>query len=148
MSKAIEEKDFAGILKEKNLRVTFPRMEILRVLKSSSKPVTVFEIHSKVSEQGFDLATVYRTINSFLDKRLVTDIDFKDDYKRYELIIDRHHHHHIVCRKCGKVENIDICLTDKMEQEVEKKGYRDITHSLEFFGVCEICSSDKKQKEN
>lgn len=144
MINVIDEKDFAGILKEKKLRVTLPRVEILRVLKLSSKPVTVFEIHSKVNDQGFDLATVYRTINSFLEKNLVTDIDFKDDYKRYELIIDRHHHHHIVCRKCGKVENVDICLTDKMEQEVEKKGYRDITHSLEFFGVCELCSSGKK----
>ncbi|MBV6399307.1 MAG: Ferric uptake regulation protein [Ignavibacteria bacterium] len=143
MIKSTIDKDIFVILKERRLRITYPRIEILRVLKSTRNPVTVLEIHSKIRNKKIDLATVYRTINAFLEKQLVTDIDFKDEFKRYELTIDRDHHHHIVCKICGKIENIENCFTDKMVKEAEEKGYQEITHSLEFFGICEPCSNKK-----
>lgn len=136
-----EKEEFKIILNSRSQRITSPRISILKILKSNHKPLTIAEIHKKLSSGKIDLATVYRTIKLFSELRLVNEIDFKDEFKRYELIYDRHHHHHIVCRKCKSVENVETCILDELELLLSKKGYKEITHSLEFFGICKNCSS-------
>ena len=132
--------EFKVILNSRSQRITSPRLEILRILKSNHKPLTMSEIHSNVKKKKIDLATVYRTVNLFSELGIVNEIDFKDDFKRYELIYDRHHHHHIVCRKCKRVENVEACVLADLEKFLNKKGYTEISHSLEFFGVCSLCN--------
>ena len=127
------------ILSKKSLRITQPRLEILKVLKECHEPVTISEIQDKLGKTKIDQATIYRTMDSFLDKRIVATYDFKDNFTRYELIVDRGHHHHVVCKKCGKVENIEDCFSDEIEKDLKKKGYSEITHYMEFFGICENC---------
>lgn len=136
-----EEEEFKVILNSRSQRITSPRLEILRILKSNHIPLTISEIHDKLSSKKIDLATVYRTLKLFSELKIVNEIDFKDEFKRYELVYDRHHHHHIVCRKCKSVENVETCILDELEKLLSKKGYKDITHSLEFFGICKNCSN-------
>ncbi len=133
--------EFKLILNSRSQRITAPRLEILGILKSNHNPLTISEIHDKIKNKKTDLATVYRTINLFTGLRIVNEIDFKDEFKRYELIYDRHHHHHIVCKKCKRVENVEACVLEELEKFLNKKGYTEITHSLEFFGVCDNCRS-------
>ncbi len=133
------EEEFRVILNSRSQRITNPRLEILSTLKQNHDPLTISEIHGKLSSKKTDLATVYRTINLFYELGIVNEIDFKDEFKRYELVYDRHHHHHIVCRKCKKVENVETCVLDELEKLLNKKGYTEISHSLEFFGVCGKC---------
>lgn len=134
-----EKEEFRIILNSRSQRVTSPRISILRILKSNHKPLTIAEIHEKLSSGKIDLATVYRTMKLFSELKIVNEIDFKDEFKRYELVYDRHHHHHIVCRICKSVENVETCILDDLEKLLSKKGYIDITHSLEFFGICKNC---------
>jgi Fe2+ or Zn2+ uptake regulation protein len=135
----LEREEFKVILLSHNQRVTAPRLEILSILKSNKKPMTISQIHCEMKDKKTDLATVYRTLNLFADLRIVSEIDFKDDFKRYELIFDRHHHHHIVCRSCGRVDNVEACVLGELEKMLQRKGYTEVTHSLEFFGICEEC---------
>ncbi|MBX7043928.1 MAG: transcriptional repressor [Ignavibacteria bacterium] len=135
----LEKEEFKVILLSHNQRVTAPRLEILSILKSNKKPMTISQIHSEMKDKKTDLATVYRTLNLFTDLRIVSEIDFKDEFKRYELIFDRHHHHHIVCRSCGRVDNVEACVLGELEKMLQRKGYTEVTHSLEFFGICEEC---------
>ncbi len=136
MTKNDELKD---ILSKKSLRITQPRLEILKVLKDCHKPVTISEMQDKLGKKKIDQATIYRTMDSFLEKRIVATYDFKDNFTRYEMIVDRDHHHHVVCKKCGKVENIEDCFSNEIEKDLKKKGYKEITHYMEFFGICEKC---------
>ena len=135
------EEEFRLILNSRSQRITNPRLEILGTLKLNHDPLTISEIHGKLKNKKTDLATVYRTINLFAKLGIVNEIDFKDEFMRYELVYDRHHHHHIVCKKCKKVENVEACVLEELEKLLNKKGYTDISHSLEFFGVCEKCKS-------
>ncbi|MBK9405077.1 MAG: transcriptional repressor [Ignavibacteria bacterium] len=149
--KSISDKDFTLeefklILSSLSQRITEPRLDILGILKENHNPLTISEIHNKLKNKKTDLATVYRTINLFAELRVVNEIDFKDEFKRYELIYDRHHHHHIVCRKCKNVENVETCVLDDLENLLKKKGYSEITHSLEFFGICRSCRQDSDVK--
>ncbi|MBS1518898.1 MAG: transcriptional repressor [Bacteroidetes bacterium] len=133
--------EFRLILNSHSQKITKPRIKILKILKSNNKPLTIAEISEKLTDRKIDLATIYRTMNLFEELRIVNQIDFKDEFKRYELIYDRHHHHHIVCRKCRKVENVEPCLLDNIEHYLKDKGYTEVTHSLEFFGICSECGS-------
>ncbi|MBK8981396.1 MAG: transcriptional repressor [Ignavibacteria bacterium] len=133
--------EFRSILNSYSLKITKPRIEIMKILKSNHKPLTISEISGRLTGKKTDLVTVYRTLNLFEELGIVSQIDFKDEFKRYELIYDRHHHHHIVCRKCKKVENVETCLLDGIEKILIKTGYTEITHSLEFFGICRNCKT-------
>ncbi|MEO6694840.1 MAG: Fur family transcriptional regulator [Ignavibacteria bacterium] len=133
------EEEFKIILNSRSQRITASRLQILSILKVNHKPLTISEIHKKIKNKSSDLATVYRTINLFTKHNIVHEIDFKDEFKRYELVYDRHHHHHIVCKKCKNVENVEACVLEELEKLLNKKGYTDISHSLEFFGVCQNC---------
>lgn len=135
----LDAEEFKVILNSRSQRITAPRLEILGILKSNHKPLTISEIHSLFRNKKTDLATVYRTINLFAELGIVNVIDFKDEFMRYELVYDRHHHHHIVCKKCKRVENVEACVLEELEKLLNKKGYSEISHSLEFFGVCENC---------
>ena len=137
-SGGFEKQEFRLILTNRGQRVTATRLEIMSVLKSSKKPLTISEIHSRLENGKTDLATVYRTLNLFADLKIVSEIDFRDDFRRYELVFDRHHHH-IVCRKCGRVEDVESCVLGELEKMLAEKGYTDVSHSLEFFGVCNDC---------
>jgi Fe2+ or Zn2+ uptake regulation protein len=37
------------------------------------------------------------------------------------------------------VEIIDSCVAEDLTKLVAAKGYTDISHSLEFFGICRTC---------
>lgn len=135
-----DKEEFKIILNSRSQRITSSRIEILKILKSNHKPLTISEIHNKLTKKKIDPATVYRAMNLFSELNIVNEIDFKDEFKRYELIYDRHHHHHIVCRNCKGVENVETCILDELEKLLSKKGYKEISHSLEFFGICKNCS--------
>lgn len=138
--------EFKSVLQENSQRITLPRLGVLKILKSNHNPLTMSEIHDLINKENLkkkiDLATIYRTINLFVDLKIVSEVNFRDEFKRYELVFDRHHHHHIVCKKCKKIENVEQCLTNEIEKMLVKKGYKDISHSLEFFGVCKECSKN------
>ena len=72
------------------------------------------EIEKKVGEQ-FDRVTIYRTLQTFLDKGIIHDIPTADNFIQYALCRDNcsaghHHDHHVhfVCEQCGNT----ICLED------------------------------------
>ncbi len=131
--------DLLAALRTARLRVTEPRIAILALLAEKHGPFTVEEIHQKLTKIC-DLATVYRSFISLEKARLIQRCEFGDGTSRYELAEEKdHHHHHIVCRKCKKIEPLDSCSFAEVNRLADDTGYSDISHFLEFFGVCRIC---------
>jgi len=138
---SLKEEAFISILKEQGLTVTKPRLSILKALMSSSIPLTVDQLHSKLTGKfSCDMATVYRVMNQFVELKIVNSINFEKDYVHYEYNNPLHHHHHVICNQCKKIELIEECMLDQLELFLAKKGYRDLGHKLQFFGTCKNCS--------
>lgn len=136
--------DYRKILVSKSQRITIPRLKVLEVLGANNKPLTISDLHNILNDgvkKKIDLVTVYRIVNLFVKLSIVSEVHFGDEFKRYEMMKHGHHHHHIVCKICNKVECLDICIMKELEKSVKQKGYSHITHSLEFFGVCNSCSA-------
>ena len=129
------------LIKENNLSLTEPRKKILGFLLKNHGPFSVEEIHNGIGNKSCDLATVYRCIVQFENSSLVERRYLGDEILRYEFNDVDHHHHHIVCRICKSVNKMKYCFITEIEQMIRDKGYSDITHSLEFFGVCAKCNA-------
>jgi len=129
----------AILLKEKGLSITAPRKLILSFLLKEHGPFSAEEIFRRLPKHSCDQATVYRCLNQFVETELVNTSHFEKDLVHFEYNDPDHHHHHIVCRICKKIESFHDCLLEKIENGLLKKGYKDINHRLEFFGICEKC---------
>lgn len=127
------------LLKKKGLSVTAPRKLILSLLLKEHGPFSAEEIFHRLPKHSCDQATVYRCLNQFVETELVNTSHLEKDLVHFEFNDPHHHHHHIVCKVCKKIESFHDCLLDKIEQSLTKKGYKDIQHRLEFFGVCQNC---------
>lgn len=134
-------KQATQLLQEKNLSLTLPRKLILTLLMKDHGPYSAEEIYKKLPKNSCDLATVYRALKQFVEVGLVNTSYLENFTMHYEFNDPRHHHHHIVCKICRKIESLHDCLMEKIHTNLEKKGYKDIQHRLEFFGICEDCQN-------
>jgi Fur family ferric uptake transcriptional regulator len=130
-------------LRGEGLRITAGRRNILNVLFHAERPLTLQEIQDLAASEGDgpDYATVFRMI-ALLDRlHLVHKVNLQRSCSYYELNDPTKHYDHIVCTACGKVVVIDIpCPLAATEQRVaEHYGFRNVSHSLEFFGRCSDC---------
>ena len=133
------EKKIFQLLKDKKLSVTIPRRLILGVLLKEHGPFSAEQIFEKLPKNSCDLVTVYRCLNQFVEHNLVTPSYLEKEMVHFEFNDPDHHHHHIICTICKKIDSFHDCLLDKIETALSKKGYKNIQHRLEFFGVCGNC---------
>jgi len=131
------------LLKNGNLSVTRPRVEVINILNQKHGPFSAEELLDKLPPNTCDQATVYRTLKLLTTKGILKQVSSKDKIARYELATG-HHHHHITCNNCQKVEVIDDCLVGTLTKGLQQRGYSQITHDLEFYGLCQSC----QEKQN
>jgi Fur family ferric uptake transcriptional regulator len=135
----MREKKILELLKDYKLSITTPRKLILDLLLRKHGPFSADDILNLLPKNTCDLATIYRSLNQFVEVGLVTTSHFNKDLVHYEYNDQHHHHHHIICRICKKIESIEECILGKFEKVLGKKGYIEIGHKLEFFGICQNC---------
>ena len=142
--------DAATWLRDHGLRATHGRIAIVRELDASRVPLTLADIHAKVRAAGCDFATVFRFISILEEKDLVERVAWIDGTTRHEIrALDgpHHHHHYLICRTCQKVEPIDQCVVEQVENQIAKeRGYAALSHSLQLSGVCPECQAKPKAK--
>ena len=128
-------------LKQAGHKNTRARKALLSLLLHEHGPFSAEDIQQKL-EVDCDLATVYRNLTLLESLKLVEPCEFGDGTTRYEWSGDDHeHHHHIICRDCHKVEQLEYCVVKDLEKLVQKRGYRDVSHRLEFYGQCDHCAA-------
>lgn len=95
--------------------------------------------------QKIGLATVYRHLQAWSESGEVDLIHGPDGETTYRFCGDpetRAHHHHLVCRRCGRAEEIEGRAVERWASEMATRfGYVEIDHTVEIFGVCARCAS-------
>ena len=128
-------------LRKVGLKVTHPRLQILRLLEQTDrKHLTADEIYRLLNDQGDEigLATVYRVLSQFEQACLVRKHMFDDGSGRplqacYELH-DGEHHDHMVCVETGDVvEFLDPEIERRQREIAQKHGYEIVEHSLVIY---------------
>jgi Fur family transcriptional regulator, ferric uptake regulator len=94
-------------------------------------------------DHSIDRSTLYRTLKLFVDLGLVVSADTGDGETYYE-IAKSQRHHHLVCRQCGKEEEIEHTLLQRMfDQMLQEYGFTVDTDHLVLFGLCSECASQE-----
>lgn len=91
------------------------------------------------------LSTVYRHLQSLVDDGVVDVIQTADGEATYRYCGDPvtgHHHHHLVCRRCGRTEEIEDRAVERWAGEIASQHrYADVDHTVELFGLCPVCAA-------
>ena len=122
--------------------VTRPREEIAGVLRRERRFLSAAEIYAKLkrARARVALSTVYRTLERLQAKGDITERLDASGESRYMLCEPVRHHHHAICRRCGKVEDVDCDAVDDFARMLRKlHGFTIDDHAMEFTGRCRQC---------
>lgn len=131
------------LLRSCELKVTGPRVTVLRLMIGNPAPLSVQEIVSAASAHTLDESTIYRIIRDFVSKNLIKQIPTGSGPVLYEWEGQKTHHHHIICEMCGTMEDVIRCGPSEMMDEILKEAKRFSSihrHMMEFYGLCSACS--------
>jgi Fe2+ or Zn2+ uptake regulation protein len=138
------QKDILELLKDNRVKLTNERREIISVLLSSEFPLSPADLFLRIKSKlpKANLTTVYRNVEMLEGLGLLKRLAFNKSNFSYELVTNRPHHHHVICRNCGKVEDLDH-ISEKFVSEISKRtNFKIEDHNLEFFGLCSTCQKE------
>lgn len=110
--------------------------KIVKILSRLKKPIDANELVKRI---GVNKTTVYRQIDKMVSSGKIISVELGDGKKRYELS-SLTHHHHVICKKCGKLEDIMLNEDFLIKEVIKRTNFKIETHNLEFFGFCESCT--------
>jgi Fur family ferric uptake transcriptional regulator len=130
------------ILRRNSLSVTDSRKKILNLFLNVQGALAHGDIEKKAGEK-FDRVTVYRTLQTFVEKGIIHTIPTTDNSVRYALCKDNcsegHHHDnhvHFICIQCGTT----LCMEDVVVPEIKmKKGFSINEIEVVVKGICLDC---------
>ncbi len=128
------------ILKQNKNRVTPERVEIFNFLKTKH----IFSYNDITQNfENISRASVFRTLNLFLEIWAIRKIDIWENAFSYELNDENHHHEHMKCMNCNKIISFhsdNIC--NKIFSEAKKMWFEIKSHNIWVMWTCKKCLSN------
>lgn len=127
-------------LKARNIRPTSMRLLVLRKLLESGSAISLLDLETTFDRA--DKTTLYRTLKSFEEKKLIHSINDGTGALKYALCVegcecepqDQHIHFH--CVKCGET----FCLNQTtIPQTNLPSGFKAVSASMVYKGTCANC---------
>ncbi len=124
------------ILKEYEIKPSYQRVQILEYLMEDMSHPTAERIYSNIHSKLpiLSKATVYNTLNLFVEKNLISTLMIDKLELRYD--IENKKHGHFLCKKCEKIYNFTYNKINKYE-----KLYNFFIEEEEILlkGICKRC---------
>ena len=134
--------DHAAEIRAAGLKVTAPRLAVLRGLDSSPH-ATADQLYDSISATltGTSLQAVYGVLSAFTAAGLVRRIEPAGSAALFERRVGDNHHH-IVCTNCHSVRDVECvtgqapCLTPS-----DTAGFVVAAAEVTFWGLCPDCQA-------
>ncbi|MDC1203810.1 transcriptional repressor [Salibacteraceae bacterium] len=127
-------------LRSLDLKATSIRVDLLSILSESEKAISYSKIQDSLHD--FDRITLYRTINTFLEKGIIHKALIEDNETFYALCGHNctsqghsHRHIHFKCKKCEQVS----CVQTNHSIDIEVPGHSIDRFEIEAVGTCDSC---------
>jgi Fur family ferric uptake transcriptional regulator len=132
-----------SILKKNQLSVTESRRSILGIFIQAGSALAHHDVETR-TEGTYDRVTVYRTLQTFMEKGIIHTIPTTDNSIKYALCkddcADGHHHDnhvHFICERCGAT----TCMDELHIPDIRlPKGYEPHQINMVVSGICRNCS--------
>lgn len=123
-------------LKDAGLKVTHPRVLILKILEDArQRHMSAEDVYRALMEAGEDvgIATIYRVLTQFEAAGLVEKLSFDHGPAVYE-IARGEHHDHMVCVETGRVIEFQSKEIEALQARiVSDQNYELVGHSLVLY---------------
>ncbi|MCB2221598.1 MAG: transcriptional repressor [Bacteroidetes bacterium] len=136
--------DLKEVLVGKGLKITPQRLVVLEALAEMDYHPTADNIMAFIRKNHPNIAvgTVYKTLETFVDKGIIQKVKTEKDVMRYDAITENHHH--LYCSESDRIENyfddeLNTLLSDYFKQK-KIPGFHIEDVKLQILG--------KFQKEN
>lgn len=138
--------EFRRKCRDAGLAVTHQRTVIYRAVMEMRNHPSPEAIYERVRPEipSLSLATVYKTIHSFLDAGLLREVSPFHGALRLEGTLEDHHH--LVCTRCKTV--VDVEPEDLAPVELRRplpNGFEVLRYTVEFQGLCPACGESLKE---
>jgi Fe2+ or Zn2+ uptake regulation protein len=133
--------DLAALLRARGQRVTSQRLLILRELRRRAHHMTAHEVWEAMRRAlpGTSTPTVYATLELLVELGLVRKLCFDAGTALYDARTEPHQH--VVCRHCGRIEDLDIDLdSDSILVAARATGFDPDGVELVIAGSCAPCA--------
>ena len=148
---------------EKNLRLTDLRLNVLRVVWASHKPVGAYDIIDRLSEvqssqaTGADASTdkpkrvapptVYRALEFLQQNGLVHRLATINAFIGCGHPMEDHHSHFFICRECHHtVESSKNKIQKALLKDAREHNFLPEEGTIEVLGLCSECLHDQTRK--
>ncbi len=137
-------------IRQAGFRLTPQRQLLLDLLRLQQTFLDAEQIYAMASRHEGDtsLATVYRTLQLFVDLGLVEARYLDPDHKReYYRIAGGLEYHYLTCRGCGAMVPVDPeLIQDVALAWANAHGLTLLTAHACYTGFCEDCTNQRQQR--
>jgi Fur family peroxide stress response transcriptional regulator len=127
----------------KGLKVTPQRVAILKAILDLNNHPTAENIidHIRKAQPNIAIGTVYKVLDSLVEKDLIKRVKTEKDVMRYDGIPE--HHHHLYCVECDLIEDyVDDELNKLLKEYFKSKaiaGFKIRDFVLQINGTFDKC---------
>jgi Fe2+ or Zn2+ uptake regulation protein len=116
--------------------------EVRRLIGAGDRHAwSIEDLHQAVRANlgSADYSSVFRAVSMLERQGKLDRIELGDGLARFEVRDD--HHEHIRCERCGRIEEVPVCVLDHAAAQVQGlTGFRVTSHRVVFGGLCEECA--------
>ena len=118
--------------------LTKHRETVLTVVQSSKDHPTARQVFDRSLKRDprLSMATVYNSLNFLTSGGFIRRMEAGEEGARYDGILARHDH--LVCRQCGRIEDVDMLPADKLRM-TQYPHFQVEEVSLRVTGLCADC---------
>ncbi|HXK49967.1 MAG TPA: Fur family transcriptional regulator [Clostridiales bacterium] len=129
---------YIQLLKEKGLKVTQHRLEIMKYLDHNRTHPSLEQVYIYMKEKfpSISKMTVYNVIDSLIENKIINSMRFVNSTELH-VDFDMDTHFHFICSKCGQIYDIDSEFD--MDHILKNGGHEAEDYNVNIYGTCRKC---------
>ena len=136
-----------ALCRERGLRFTASRRQVLELVWASHKPIGAYDILDALNRGGKKAAppTVYRALEFLIEANLVHRIDSLNAFIGCPDPSSSHTGQFLICRRCRSVAELDDADINRLvQQKAADLGFSAVHQMLEIQGLCRRCRQESE----
>lgn len=134
-------------LRNKGYRQSLLRDNLISILDLSDEPISVLEILKQLSILKItpNKTSVYRELETLLKNEIITELDFGERKKRYELT-NENSRAYFICEKCDTIaySKLNVTIESWLASFSSQNNFQTKDFKLQFYGLCSKCSDSNQ----
>ncbi|MFN7782499.1 MAG: Fur family transcriptional regulator [Lysobacterales bacterium] len=134
--------EVAAVCRERGLRLTHLREQVLRLIAEADKPVKAYALLEQMRDERGPVAppTVYRALDFLLENGFIHKLESINAFVGCHHPRQQHSVPFLICKRClATVELEDEAVTRLLLQQARALGFEPHAQTLEVHGLCANC---------